>query len=255
MSLKYNLSMDELMDFFSEDGVHKGFSEQSICEAEQNIGASLPSVYREFLLQYGADKVNTFFNCIEPPEEICTSYQAIMEMIEEAEDEYKEAIESGNQEDYEEDEYFKLWQLPIEKWESITKNYVLIWYENQGIWYAGYLLSDLQNGVENPPVYISTNDDFITYAKFTPDTQAFLIEMLSHTAGYFGRESYQFYRKTQEIKAFCLANEMDLTCLQKDCGGYYSGTCLNSEKGWLCFYSADSSHKNEQLLVMYKDKK
>lgn len=253
MSLKYNLSIHELMDFFCKD-THKGFSQQSIDKAEKNIGVSLPDVYREFLLLYGEDDVNTFYNHIEPPEEIFTSYQAIMETHEELEEEYKEAIENGTQDEYEGNEYFELWQLPMEKWDTITKNYVLIWYENQGVWYAGYLLSDLQNGVKNPPVYISTNDDFITFAKFTSDTKEFLTEMLAHVAGYFGRDSYQFYQKKNEINAFCLKNEIDLTRLQNEYCGYYSGNCLDSEKEILYFYSANLKRQSEQLLITYKNK-
>lgn len=254
MSLKYNLSIHELMDFFCKD-THKGFSQQSIDKAEKNIGVSLPDVYREFLLTYGKDDINTFYNHIAPPEEIFTSYQAIMETHEELEEEYKEAIENGTQDEYEDNEYFELWQLPMEKWDTITKNYVLIWYENQGVWHAGYLLSDLQNGVKNPPVYISTDDDFITFEKFTSDTQEFLTEMLSHAAyGYFGRDSYQFYKQKDEIKAFCLQNEIDLTRLQNDCSGYYSGNCLDSEKEILYFYSENPNYQRQQLFVVYKNK-
>lgn len=253
LSLKYNLSIQELMDFFCKDA-HKGFSEQSICEAEKNIGVSLPDVYREFLLLYGQDDINTFYNHIAPPEEIGTSYQAILEMNEECEEEYKEAIQSENLEEYEDDEYFKCWQLPMEKWDTITKNYVLIWYENQGVWYAGYLLSDLQNGVKNPPVYISTNDDFITFEKFTSDTQEFLTEMLWQAYGYFGRDSYQFYEKKNEIRAFCLKNEIDLVRLQNEYSGYYSGNCLDSENEILYFYSANLKNQHERLFVTYKNK-
>lgn len=242
------------MDFFCKH-THKGFTEQSICEAEKKIGVSLPDVYREFLLSYGADDINTFFNCIQPPEEIFTSYQAILEGNEEWEEEYEEAIQSGNKEEYEDDEYFKLWQLPMEKWDTITKNYVLIWYENQGVWYAGYLLSDLQNGVENPPVYISTNDDFITFKKFTSDTQEFLTEMLWQAYGYFGRDSYQFYKEKKEIRTFCLKNEIDLTRLQNEYSGYYSGNCLDIENEILYFYSANLKSQSEQLLITYKNKK
>ncbi len=242
------------MDFFCK-GEHKGFTEQSICEAEKNIGVSLPDVYREFLLLYGADDVNTFFNCIQPPEEIFTSYQAILEVHEECEEDYEESIQNGNEEEYEDNEYFKLWQLPMEKWDTITKNYVLIWCENQGVWYAGYLLSDLQNGVENPPVYISTDDDFIIFEKFTSDTQEFLIEMLGHALGYFGRDSYQFYNEKNEIRAFCLQNEIDLTRLQNEYSGYYLGNCLDIENEILYYYSANLKRQSEQLIITYKNKK
>ncbi len=143
----------------------------------------------------------------------------------------------------------------MEKWDAITKNYVLIWYENQGVWYAGYLLSDLQNGVKNPPVYISTNDDFITFKKFTSDTQEFLTEMLWQAYGYFGRDSYQFYKEKKEIRTFCLKNEIDLTRLQNEYSGYYSGNCLDIENEILYFYSANLKSQSEQLLITYKNKK
>ena len=61
MALQYGLSISEIMDFFCEEE-HAGFTEQEIKQAEENVGASLPTVYREFLKAYGKDEINSFFN-------------------------------------------------------------------------------------------------------------------------------------------------------------------------------------------------
>lgn len=75
---------------------------------------------------------------------------------------------------YTDDEYFSLWQLPVEKCSSITENYIILWSENQGVWTAGYLLKDLQAENPNPPIYISANDDLITYVKCVDNIELFL---------------------------------------------------------------------------------
>lgn len=160
---KYGLDIRELMDFFCQ-GEHKGFSEQEIQAAEQNAGASFPQSYCSFLLSYGKDAINTRYNQINnPPEEIFTSYQAIEETLEDWKEEFEEALKNGCQQDYAENGYLKLWQLPVEAWNTVTENYLLIWAENQGVWNAGYLLQELIDGNPDPPVYMSTDDDFITF--------------------------------------------------------------------------------------------
>lgn len=167
------MNIDEILDSYQK--VHKGFSEEAIIEAEQRIGAKLPEYYREYLKQYGLDKINSACHRLLPPEEIDTSYQAIDECLKyEWQEEFEEVIQDGTKEEYGDNEYFTLWQLPVEEWKKVTENYVLLWVENQGIWYAGYLLSDLQSGNANPPVYISTEDDFITFQKCTESMEEFL---------------------------------------------------------------------------------
>ena len=77
MDLQYGLSISEIMDFFCEEE-HAGFTEQEIKQAEENVGASLPSVYREFLKAYGKDEINSFFNQLfSPPNDIFTTYQQL----------------------------------------------------------------------------------------------------------------------------------------------------------------------------------
>ena len=48
-----------------------------------------------------------------------------------------------------------------------------IWTENQGVWNAGIKKEDL--ALENPPVYMTTNDDLYSWEKVTDDIDTFII--------------------------------------------------------------------------------
>ena len=50
-----------------------GFSENEIIRAEQNIGVTLPSNYRNYLIQYGLAKINYAYNYLVKPENIKTT--------------------------------------------------------------------------------------------------------------------------------------------------------------------------------------
>lgn len=254
MERKYNLNLDELMDFFASR--HKGCSEQEIEAAEQEIGAKLPDFYRQFLLKYGKDSVNTACQRIREANEICTSYQSIQERLEDDDDfagDFKEAVENGEQEEYADDPYFQLWQLPIEKWNTITDNYVYISDENQCIWVAGYLLSDLQAGNPNPPVYISTEDDEITFAKSTENTEEFLFFVLSDNA--LGECEGERYTKKQDIEKILTEHKLDIEQLKvqhhmPSQKVYYFGTCRDNET--LYFYYLQDDY--EELKVICNEK-
>ena len=58
-----------------------GFSENEIIRAEQNIGVTLPSNYRNYLIQYGLAKINYAYNYLVKPENIKTTYQLIQQDI------------------------------------------------------------------------------------------------------------------------------------------------------------------------------
>lgn len=185
--MQYQVSISTLMDFFCQ-GEHQGFSENDIQAAEKAIGVTLPTVYRDFLKTYGLDPINDRHNHINrPPEGIVTSYFYIQDTLEDWAEEFQKAKEQSQQDRYKDNEYFTLWQLPQEKWSAITDNYVLLWHENQGVWNAGYRLSDLQAGLSDPPLYVSTNDDDISFAKCADDLDTFLLSMLWDAAyGYNG---------------------------------------------------------------------
>lgn len=258
MEHTYGIKIQELMNFFCK-GEHKGFSEEEIQEAEQYIGAALPDVYRRFLLTYGKDPVNTVMHTINEPDEICTTYQVIKEDLEgEWAPEFEEAVKNGEQEVYSDNEYFSLWQLPVEQWNTITENYVLIWCENQGVWNVGYLLQDLLDGKTDPPVYISTNDDFITFEKLADDMEHFMLEMLFQAAYEYG-ERYTDTPKINpsladagytdtRINSILADAGVDLAQL-KACGRI--GTCMDSSKNKLYFYC--EHEKYNELIEKYNE--
>ncbi len=170
------MNIGEIVELYQIPEV--GFSENEIKGAEQNIGVNLPSNYRNYLMQYGLAKINYVYNHLVKPENIKTTYQLIQQDIQKNwENEFLSAKNTGNMSKYNNDDYFSLWQLPVEKWSSITENYIILWSENQGVWTAGYLLKDLQAANPNPPIYISVNDDLITYVKCVDNIELFLKKM------------------------------------------------------------------------------
>lgn len=245
MALQYGLSIPELMDFFCE-GEHEGFTEQEIKQAEENVGVSLPTVYREFLKAYGKDEINSYFNNLFcPPDEIFTTYQAIEEELEEDwKPEFQEAVEKGSEDEYADNEYFTMWQLPRERWNEVAENYVLIWCENQGVWNAGYLLKDLLEGQPDPQVYMSINDDLITFTK-VGNTEQFLMEMLREAAYGYNMEDLHRYTKSSEIEKMLAENQIEMERLNPEGTKPFIGTCLDSERGRLYFYSIDKNNSQE----------
>lgn len=240
MALQYDLSLRDLMDFFC-GGEHQGFSQEAIQTAEARLGVRLPPAYWEFLAAYGEDPINTRHNRICPPDRIFTSYELIKETIRDWEPEFREALQDGSYPKYQSrgNKYFQLWQLPMADWAEVTENYVLIWTENQGVWHAGYLLRDLLSGQPDPPVYISTDDDYVTFQKCADSTGDFLREMLRQAANGYRRGARS--TKPQELEAALDAAGIDLARLrmprQTSSGSpYFSGTCLDAAGETLYFY-------------------
>lgn len=197
MALQYDLSLSELMDFFCE-GEHQGFPEGGIQGAETRMGMSLPSFYREFLMTYGKDYINYHFNHLEYPGNICTTYEILEDELRDRAPEFSE---------YADTPYEKLWTLPRERWGEITDNYLIIWYENQGVWSAGYRVQDLLDKNPDPPVYVCVSDDYITYQKWTDNTEDFLREMLRQAA--YGWHGGQRFTGEEEIQAVLSAAGID----------------------------------------------
>ena len=61
----------------------------------------------------------------------------------------------------------------IEKTLKEIDNFLIFWTENQGVWNAGIKKEDLS--LENPPVYMTTNDDLYSWEKVTDDIDTFII--------------------------------------------------------------------------------
>lgn len=246
---KYNITIGEMMNFFCQS--HEGYGDEDIQSAEEKVGARLPKDYREYLLAYGADEINTAHNYLMPPGEICTTYQIIADELEEWQPEFEEAIQEGKQEKYADNGCFQLAQLPPSEWGKVTENYVLIWSENQGVWNAGYLLRDLQEGKVNPPVYRSTEDDFITFAACACETEGFLWEMI---LGAAWSDQADRFTEVEEIGEVLSKAGVDLAQLRVEFsypnGTTYSfGTCLDGKNHQAYLYYANEDYT--ELIVAY----
>lgn len=203
MAIQYEPSLPELMDFFCE-GEHRGFPEGGIQGAEARLGLSLPPVYRDFLLAYGLDPINFHFNQLQYPGELYTTYAILEDELRSRAPDFEKALRDGAEADCADDPYFRLWRLPRERWGEVTDNYLLIWYENQGVWSAGYRVRDLLDKQADPPVYLSVNDDYVTYQKWTDGTEDFLREMLLQ-ASYGWHDGQRFTRPADILEVLSAA--------------------------------------------------
>lgn len=232
--MQYHVDLPALMDFFCT-GEHQGCSEEDIQTVESSIGVILPAPYRNFLKTYGLDPINNQYNHINlPTKEIVTSYSCIQCVLEDLKDDFQRAKVMNQEERYKDNPYFALWQLPQEKWPTITENYVLLWYENQGVWNAGYRLSDLQAGLPNPPFYISTNDDDITFEKYADDMDTFLLYMLWDAA--YGYDNGIRLTDSAQIDAVLRQKGIDRSSLEWK--GKLS-VCIDDERNTLYLYYID----------------
>ncbi len=169
-----------------------------------------------------------------------TSYQIIDDIIDNLEEDFKDAVEDGNEEEYADNPYFSLWQLPKEEWHTITQNYVLIGCDPEGIVYEGYLLEDLLAGNPDPPLYLSCDDDFIEYKKWTDSTEPFLIEMIGETVfGHYNCDSYDSDRiasgSKASIKELFAHIDADIDDSQLNVYGHI-GTCFDTVNEAVYFY-------------------
>ena len=245
--MQYQVSIPTLMDFFCQ-GEHQGFSEADIQTAEKTIGVALPTIYRDFLKTYGLDPINNRHNHINcPPKGIVTSYSYIQDTLEDWAEEFQEAKEQGQENRYKDNGYFALWQLPQEKWSAITDNYVLLWCENQGVWNAGYRLSDLQAGLTDPPLYISTNDDYISFAKCADNLDTFLLSMLWDAAyGYNGG-----VRLTDSVQIDAVLDQAGIDRKLLEFRGLLSA-CLDDKGETLYIHYSNGQH--QELITANRNK-
>ncbi len=226
MPKQYHLTVNEIMRqvvvSMPSDG---GFAESDIQAAEERIGARLPKSYRDYLRRYGKEKINSAFNEIFAPCDIITSYEELAADVADYADPDHD------------DEYGQLSRMPREEWHTMTDNYVLIWSENQGVWNAGYLLRDLQDGVEEPPVYISDNDDYISFVVGWNSTENFLQAMLDSALEEVSRHEPSYLSDVKEIEAFLEQYGIDRTKLARRVNDMVCrGNCLDRDNRIFCMY-------------------
>ena len=234
MPKQYHLTVNEIMRqvvvSMPSDG---GFAESDIQAAEERIGARLPKSYRDYLRRYGKEKINSAFNEIFAPCDIITSYEELAADVADYADPDHD------------DEYGQLSRMPREEWHTMTDNYVLIWSENQGVWNAGYLLRDLQDGVEEPPVYISDNDDYISFVVGWNSTENFLQAMLDSALEEVSRHEPSYLSDVKEIEAFLEQYGIDRTKLARRVNDMVCrGNCLDRDNRIFCMYYENDDPNN-----------
>lgn len=229
MSKKYNLSIEEIVDVlckFNDEEI-KGFDESEIIKTEEKLGIKFPTSYKKYMMLCGKNSINYDFNRMNTLEEITSNFIYLEENIEDEiyhidkiddKEKKKKAIE--------ESKFYKFKNIPKERYNELTDEYILIWSENQGCWDAAYLKKDIINQVEDAPVYISTEMDFYTFDDKAETTYDFIKEMLSMSG------CGEYVDNHDRIIDFMNEDGLDIDIMCKD--GINS--CYDTEKDTLYFY-------------------
>ena len=138
---------------FGNNSVNNNYkiSWEEINRTEIKLKVDFPKVLRRYYHECGDLEINSCFSSILNLDEIGFSHTWEREALEDDEvsnDEIEKALEK-------------------------TDNFLIFWTENQGVWNAGIKKEDL--ALENPPVYMTTNDDLYSWEKVTDDIDTFII--------------------------------------------------------------------------------
>lgn len=124
---------------------------EKINRTEIRLKANFPRILRRYYHECGDLEINSCFSSILNLDEIGFSHTWEREALEDdgvSNDEIEKALEQ-------------------------TDNFLIFWTENQGVWNAGIKKEDLS--LENPPVYMTNNDDLYSWEKVTDDIDTFII--------------------------------------------------------------------------------
>lgn len=153
---------------FGNNTVNKNnykISWERIYKTELRLKIDIPRVLKRYYHECGDFDINSCFSEILNLEDVEFSHNWLKEQLKD--------------DDYSQEE--------IEKILKETDNFLIFWTENQGVWNAGIKKEDLS--LENPPVYMTTNDDLYTWKKVTDDIDTFIllqiIDNLSDSKFYF----------------------------------------------------------------------
>lgn len=139
---------------FGNNTVNKNnykISWERIYKTEFRLKIDIPRVLKRYYHECGDLDINSCFSEILDLEDIDFSHNWLKEQLED--DEYS--------------------QEEIEKVLKETDNFLIFWSENQGVWNAGIKKEDL--ALENPPVYMTNNDDLYSWEKVTDDIDTFIL--------------------------------------------------------------------------------
>lgn len=155
---------------------------KEINNTELRLKTDFPNVLRRYYHECGDLDINTCFSSILNLDELGFSHTWEREALE----------DDGLSND------------EIEKALKETDNFLIFWTENQGVWNAAIKKEDLS--LENPPVYMTTNDDLYSWEKVTDDIDTFIIvqviENLSSSKFYyltFDSEQIEFLLQDKKI--------------------------------------------------------
>lgn len=138
---------------FGNNSVNNNYkiSWEEINKTEIRLKTNFPKVLRRYYHECGDLEINSCFSSILNLDEIGFSHTWEREALKDdgvSNDEIEKALEK-------------------------TDNFLIFWTENQGVWNAGIKKEDLS--LENPPVYMTTNDDLYSWEKVTDDIDTFII--------------------------------------------------------------------------------
>lgn len=260
---RYQISPIELVEWaeplFGDDGMAavlfkkdktagRGFSEKQIASFEEAAGIRFPSALREYYLVCGKASLNYGSNPMLIPakdakkgeDNVVFSYDYIKEELQWL----KDHGETG----YEDQEQLRV--LPVEKWNEIVGNYLLIWVENQGCWFAGIRAEDLDK--PNPPVYYNDEDDMYHWAPFGDSVQSFILARL--LGNYCFRSVYgETVEDPKEIQRILEENGVDFQRLQESYpfpGGRFCHTCLDTDTDTLYVYGEEAENRSAYLRII-----
>lgn len=155
---------------------------KEINNTEFRLKTDFPNVLRRYYHECGDLDINTCFSSILNLDELGFSHTWERDALE----------DDGLSKD------------EIEKALKETDNFLIFWTENQGVWNAAIKKEDLS--LENPPVYMTTNDDLYSWEKVTDDIDTFIIvqviENLSSSKFYyltFDSEQIEFLLQDKKI--------------------------------------------------------
>lgn len=152
MDFRYDFTAIEILKLL---GYTTPVGKENLTHAEQEKQLKLPSVLFEFWsLAQNCPLLSTADIWTTNLDSLCLLYEEIQEII----DEDKEYWDKG---DYTDNEYFQLYKLPKEQWESCVPDFLLIGSDyGAGVVQFGIRLSDLKQA--DPPVYVNHECDSLS---------------------------------------------------------------------------------------------
>lgn len=247
---RYQISSIELVQWAEPlvfgEGEAKGFSEELISSYEAAAGIRLPAAFRSYLLVCGQANLNSTLHEMfipnrnaEPFEHRLTfSYDYIKGDL--------KWFQENGQKDYE--ELARLRALPQQKWSEVAGNYLLLWCENQGCWYAGIKAEDLNQ--PDPVVYFNNEDDMYHWAPFADSVNSFLLStVLENLEEELPADEIEDPAEIQKVLA---RGGVDFRRLQEPypfSGGRFAHTCLDTDTSTLYVYGEQAEGRSEYLKI------